>query len=587
MANGGSKDVLSVMIGGEAGYGIMTAGELVGRCFSRAGLHICTDVEYPSLIRGGHNTYQICACQNEIHSITEKVDVLIALDDRSIREHLSVLGPDSQVLFDLYEKPIDPKKEFPDLKAEVVPVPLSDIVKEKQGDKIMRNTVAIGAVMGLIDFPFNHVETVMRSVFGGKKDQTVADTNVIASKSGYDFIMDRGKCSVRKRIEPVEKAPKRMLLTGNDAIALGALKGGIRWYSAYPMTPASGILHFMAANEARMGLVVRQTEDEIAASTMAIGANFAGVRGMVATSGGGFCLMTESIGLAAMSETPMVYVLCQRPGPSTGLATRHEQGDLQFALNASQGDFVRVVLAPGDPNEAFYHTFNALNLAERYQIPVIVISDRVLSENFKTTLPFDMEGMSIDRGKLLTQEQLDKIPGYTRYQETEDGVSPRTIPGMRGGMFVANGDDHYETGETNEDPDVRKAQMDKRFRKLEKLIDETPGPLMYGPADADATIVTWGSCKGACMDAMNNLLEKGRSVNLLHFIYLKPLPRRLALEQFKKTRLTIGVENNRTSQLDRLLREELKISIDKKIRKYDGRPYFAEPLAAQIEEAMG
>ena len=574
------------MIGGEAGYGIMTAGELLARSFSRAGLHVCTDVEYPSLIRGGHNTYQICASQKEIHSMTEKVDVLVALDDRSIREHTAVLGKESQVLFDLYEKPIDPKKEFPDLKAEVVPVPLVDIVKQKQGDKIMRNTVAVGALMGIIDFPFEFLESVTRSIFGGKKDQTISDTNVLSSKAGYDYVLESGKCTVKKRIEPVEKAPKRMLLTGNDAIALGALKGGLRWYSAYPMTPASGILHLMAANEERLGLVVRQTEDEIAAATMAIGANYAGIRGMVATSGGGFCLMTESIGLAAMSETPMVYVLAQRPGPSTGLATRTEQGDLQFALDASQGDFVRVVLAPGDPNEAFYHTFNALNLAEKYQIPVILISDRVLSENFKTTLPFDTEGMTIDRGKLLTQEQLDKVPDYVRYRDSEDGVSPRAIPGLKNGLFVANGDDHYETGETNEDPDVRKAQMDKRFRKLDGLIDEIPGPLMYGPADADATIVTWGSGKGPCMDAMNILLDKGRSVNMLHFIYVKPFPRRLALEQFKKTRLTIGVESNRTSQFDRLLREELKLSVNKKIRKYDGRPYFAEPLAAQIDEAM-
>ncbi len=586
MAERGSRNVLSVMIGGEAGYGIMTSGELVGRSFSRAGLHVVTDVEYPSLIRGGHNTYQICASQGEIHGLTEKVDVLVALDDRSIREHIKELGTDGQVLFDLYEKPVDPKKDFPNLKSEVVPVPLSSVVKEKQGDKVMRNTVAIGALMGLIDLPFEFLESATRSVFG-KKDESVANLNVEASRAGYDYVLNQGKCSVRKRIEPVKDAPKRMLLTGNDAIALGSLKGGLKWYSAYPMTPASSILHFMAANEARMGLVVRQTEDEIAASTMAIGANYAGVRGMVATSGGGFCLMTESVGLAAMSETPMVYVLCQRPGPSTGLATRSDQGDLQFALDASQGDFVRVVLAPGDPNEAFYHSFNALNLAEKYQIPVILLSDRVLSENFKTTLRFDTNGMAIDRGKLLTEEQLANEADYRRYADTEDGVSPRAIPGQKRGMFVANGDDHYDTGETNEDPDVRNAQMDKRFRKLSKLIDEIPGPLMYGPADADATIVTWGSCKGACLDAMNMLLDKGKSVNLLHFIYLRPFPRRLALEQLKKTRLTIGVENNRTSQFDRLLREELKMGLDKKIRKYDGRPYFAEPLAARIEEAMG
>jgi len=335
-----------------------------------------------------------------------------------------------------------------------------------------------------------------------------------------------------------------------------------------------------------MGIVVRQTEDEIAASTMAIGANFVGARGMCATSGGGFCLMTESVGLAAMTETPMVYVLAQRPGPSTGLATRHDQGDLQFALDASQGDFVRVVMAPGDTAEAFYHTFCALNMAERYQIPVIIISDRYLSESLKTTLPFDLEGMKIDRGMLLDDEKLAQLPDYRRYAITEDGVSPRALPGMKGGMFTANGDDHYDTGETNEDPDIRTAMMDKRFKKLEKLIDDIPGPRIYGPPDADTTLVTWGSSKGPCIAAMEALQEKGTSVNVLHFIYLRPFPRRLALEQFKKTRFTIGVECNRTSQLDRLLREELKVGVDKKIRKYDGRPVFTEWLVRRVEEEL-
>jgi 2-oxoglutarate ferredoxin oxidoreductase subunit alpha len=573
------------MIGGQAGYGIMTSGELIARSFSRGGLHVQTDVEYPSLIRGGHNTYQICASEKEVWGIKEKVDILIALDDLSLREHTRELANDSQALFDLYAQKVDVKKAIPDLKSEVVPVPLNDIVKEKNGDTIMRNTVAIGACMGLIDYEFSYLESTLRSTFG-KKDEEIANLNVSAAKAGFDWIREKGKCSIRKRVSPVSGAPKRLVLTGNDAIALGALKAGLRWYSAYPMTPASSILHFLASQEKNMGLMVRQTEDEIAASCMAIGASHMGVRSMAATSGGGFCLMCESLGLAAMTETPMVYVLAQRPGPSTGLATRHEQGDLQFALDASQGDFVRVVLAPGDTNEAFYHTFEAFNLAEKYQIPVIIISDRYLSESLKSTLPFDLEGMRIDRGKLLAEEQLAEMPDYARYQDTEDGVSPRALPGMKGGMFVANGDDHYETGETNEDPDTRNKQMDKRFRKLGNLIDEIPGPKLYGPPDADATIVTWGSCKGPCMDAMNALNAKDLSVNMLHFIYVKPFPRRLALEQFKKTRLTIGVESNRTSQFDRLLREELKISVDKKIRKYDGRPYFVEPLAKQLEEAI-
>jgi 2-oxoglutarate ferredoxin oxidoreductase subunit alpha len=577
---------ISVMVGGEAGYGIMTSGEILARSFSRGGLHVHTDVEYPSLIRGGHNTYQVVASDREVHGIPQRVDVLIALDLRTIKEHTKEVGPESRILFDLYEKPVDPAKEFPGLKAEIVPIPLTSIVSERKGDKVMRNTVAIGACMALIDYDFSYMENVIRSAFA-KKDPAIADANVSSARAGYDFVIEKASCSRKKWVEPAKDAPERMLLTGNDAIALGALKGGLRWYSAYPMTPASSILHYMAAQERNMGLIVRQTEDEIAAATMAIGANHAGVRGMTATSGGGFCLMTESVGLAAMSETPMVYVLCQRPGPSTGLATRHEQGDLQFALDAAQGDFVRVVLAPGDVDEAFYHTFNALNLAEGYQIPVILISDRYLSESFRTTLPFDLDGLKIDRGKLLTQEQLEETKGYRRYQDTEDGISPRALPGMTNGMSVSSGDDHNEMGETNEDPDVRKKLMDKRFKKLASLVKEIPGPTLYGPQDADATVVTWGSAKGPCLDAIDLLRSRGKSVNLLHFIYLRPFPREPALKQLKRCRLLIDVEGNRTSQLERLMREELKIGIDKKIRKYDGRPFFVEPLADRIEEVMG
>ena len=585
MEGGHRGNILSLMIGGEAGYGIMTSGEILARSFSRGGLHVHTDVEYPSLIRGGHNTYQVIVSDREVHSLLQQVDILIALDERTMKEHTQEVGPESTILFDLYEKPIDPKKDYPNLKGEVVPIPLSGIVQERKGDKVMRNTVAIGACMALIDYDFSYLENVIRSAFG-KKNPEIANANVESARAGYDFIIDKAKCRVKTRIEPVKDAPKRMLLTGNDAIALGALKGGLRWYSAYPMTPASSILHFMAAHEKDMGLIVRQTEDEIAAATMAIGANHVGVRGMAATSGGGFCLMSESLGLAAMSETPMVYVLCQRPGPSTGLATRHEQGDLQFALDASQGDFVRVVLAPGDVTEAFYHTFKALNLAEKYQIPVILISDRYLSESFATASPFELGGMAIDRGKLLSQEGLDKIIGYKRYRDTEDGVSPRVLPGMKNGIHVVSGDDHYETGETNEDPEVRKKLMDKRFKKLTSLVDEIPGPIYYGPENADATIVTWGSSKGPCLDAMNLLLDKGRSVNLLHFIYLKPFPRKRVLEQLKKAKMLIGVEGNRTSQFDRLMREELKTGVDRKIRKYDGRPFFVESLADEVEKVI-
>lgn len=583
-----SQDVqtVSLMIGGEAGYGIMTSGEILARSFSRGGLHVLTDVEYPSLIRGGHNTYQVIASNREVLGLLRRVDVLIALDERTVKEHSQEVGPDSIVLFDLYEKPVDLKKQYPDLKAEVVPIPLSQIVLDRKGDKVMRNTVALGACMAIIDYDFSYMEGIIRSAFG-KKDPAIADANIASAKAGYDFIIDKAKCNVRKRIEPVKDAPQRMLLTGNDAIALGAIKGGLRWYSAYPMTPASSILHFMAANEKSLGIIVRQTEDEMAAALMAIGANQVGVRAMTATSGGGFCLMSESIGLAAMSEVPMVYVLCQRPGPSTGLATRHEQGDLQFALDASQGDFVRVVLAPGDANEAFYHSFRALNLAEKYQVPVILISDRYLSESFSTTPPFELGGMVIDRGKLLSQDELSKVIGYKRYRDTEDGVSPRALPGMKNGLHVASGDDHYETGETNEDTDVRVKLMDKRFKKLTMLIDEIPGPTFYGPEDADHTIVTWGSNKGPCLAAMNALLEQKKSVNLLHFIYLRPFPRERAMRQLKKTKHLIGVEGNRTSQFDRLMREELKLGADKKVRKYDGRPFFVEPLVSAFEKVIG
>jgi 2-oxoglutarate ferredoxin oxidoreductase subunit alpha len=407
---------------------------------------------------------------------------------------------------------------------------------------------------------------------------------------GYAYAREHYAKNFKYRLQKTSLTGKqRIFLTGNEAIGLGAIQAGCKFYAAYPMTPATPVLHFLAPLDRENGLVVMHTESEIAAINMVAGASFAGARAMTATSGGGFCLMTEGLGMTGMTETPAVIMIAQRPGPSTGLPTYSGQGDLRFAIHASQGEFPRVVIAPGDVEECFYETMKAFNLAEKLQIPVIIITDKYLVESHWEATPFDENMVGIDRGQLLTGKEYSRDEEYRRHKLTKDGISPRAIPGMKGAIVRTNADEHNERGYTTEDPELTIKMNDKRFRKLNLLLrnlENHETTKIYGPEKADATIVGWGSTKGPIREAMKILKKDGSKVNYLQVIYLNPFPTADVQRILESTKKTIVVENNITSQLSSLIREHLLMRVDQEILKYDGRPFNPENLSRRIKEVL-
>jgi 2-oxoglutarate ferredoxin oxidoreductase subunit alpha len=575
---------LSWKIGGEAGYGIMTTGLIFAKVCSRAGLRVFDHVEYPSLIRGGHNTYQVRAEVEEVFSHVKHVDLLVALNEETIDKHKEELAPGGRIIYDGDIIPLS-KEDLRREDVKLYHIPLLRLAEESGGRRIMINSVALGASVALIGFDFEMISDVIRDVYRGKAKETI-EFNIKAAKLGYDYVKSKEMEKDFRRKLPKVAGKRRMLLTGNEAVGLGAIKAGCKFYAAYPMTPSSSILHFMASQERNFSLVVKHTEDEIAAINMAIGAGFAGARAMTATSGGGFSLMSEALGLAAITETPIVVVVCQRPGPSTGLPTRTEQGDLKFVLHASQGDFPRFVIAPGDIEECFYKTIEAFNLGEKYQCPVILILDKYLSESHKTAEEFDVSGIKIERGLLLSNEELERIEEFKRYEFTETGISPRTIPSQRRGIFTATGNEHDETGYLSEDKTVRTKMMDKRFRKFEQAEKEIPEPKLFGPKNAEVTIIAWGSTKGPVKEAMRLLDSDGVKANFLQILYVSPFPTNTVSKIIETSKKTVIVENNKTAQLASLIKEKTGKEIEYKILKYDGRQFFPTEIYQRVKEVL-
>ncbi|NIS71209.1 MAG: 2-oxoacid:acceptor oxidoreductase subunit alpha, partial [Proteobacteria bacterium] len=427
---------------------------------------------------------------------------------------------------------------------------------------------------------------IIRDAFKPK----VAELNVKAAKMGYDYARERYAGNFEYRLERTSSPVKRkMFLTGSEAVGLGAIRAGCKFYAAYPMTPATPLLHFVAPLNREYGMIVIQTESEIAAINMVAGASFAGVRAMTATSGGGFCLMSEGLGMTGMTETPVVLMLAQRPGPSTGLPTYSGQGDLRFAIHASQGEFPRVVIAPGDVEECFYKTMEAFNLAEKFQIPAILITDKYLVESHGTAELFDQNRIGIDRGLLLTEDEYMDEEEYKRHKFTEDGVSPRAMPGIKGAIVRTNADEHNESGYTTENPEMTTKMFDKRFKKLDGLVKELENyetTKLYGPEEADVTILGWGSTKGPIREAMKLLSKEGLKINYLQIIYLNPFPVANVQKILKSARKTVVVEHNRTSQLSSLIREHLLMTVGHKILKYNGRPFNPRELSQKIKRVL-
>ncbi len=560
---------LSIAICGQAGQGIKTVEGLLQLLFHRAGLHVFTTKEYMSRIRGGMNSTTVRVSSRPVRALRAGLDVALILD-RGGADHLGErISPETVVAGE--EDDLTPEEKG---RGVFLAVPWRAIAKELGGSFYL-NTAAAGVLAGLLAADREAMASAVAEKFSAKGEE-VAGKNREAFGRGFDagerFRKDRDlELSLPS---PAGEAGK-VIFNGAEAVALGALAGGCNFLSFYPMSPATGVGVFIAGQAGELGVEVEQAEDEIAAANMALGAWYAGGRGLVTTSGGGFALMVESLSLAGVTETPLVIHLGQRPGPGTGLPTRTEQGDLLFTLFAGHGDFPRIILAPGSVEEAFYLTREAFNLADRFQVPVIVLTDQYLLDSYRDLAPFDLSGFEVENSFVETG------PDYRRYALTEDGISPRGIPGRGEGLVRADSDEHDEYGRITEDAAVRAAMVEKRFRKLAEIEKEVPEPEYSGPENCRTLIIGWGSTREAVREALE---EAGlESAGHLHFSRLFPLPPGLK-DRLEKAERLVAVENNATGQFADLIELRTGVKIERRILKADGGPFTVEELAESLKK---
>lgn len=571
--------IYQILIGGEAGYGIITTGLLVSKLAAKAGKHAFDYVEYPSLVRGGHNAYTVAICDDTVRALKSTIDLLVCFNHDTFELHKHQLAENAIIMY-------DPDEFKADTTCKTVEVPFRAILKEGNGSFTMKNTVLLGSLLALLDGNIDWLYENMSKQFE-KKGPKVVEFNKFFVKAGYDYLQQHYKNLIKPVLGKTETADKQMVLSGNDAFSMGAVLADCRFYAAYPMTPSSTVLTTMASWQDKAQIVVRHAEDEIAVINTALGASFAGVRAAVGTSGGGFALMVEGVSLAGITETPIVIFLSQRPGPATGMPTWTEQGDLLFAVHSGHGEFPKIVLAPGDVEEMIELTAKAFNLADIYQTPVIVMSDMLLSESHKnmSVARFNEIATSyvINRGALISDP--DKSP-YLRYAVTESGISPRLIPGAAGTFYQANSYEHEEDSHTTEHAKPRIEQVNKRARKIDTYYaNHFVSPRTYGDVEgADKVIVCWGSTKGAALEAMKIMSGHGHAIACIHFTHVYPFEPKHIIPFFPFGREYILIENNSHAQFGRLLRQETGIEIDKKFLKYDGRPISPEEIVEYVSK---
>jgi len=546
----------SILIGGKAGDGIRQASQLIAQFFNQLGYWIFGYEEYPSLITGGHNFSIVRISEKRIIAHQEKIDLLIAFNKETFIKHQKKLKKKGLVIYDASLFKIN----------KGLALPLSQIIKENNLPPIVRNTIILGFLAGIFGQDFQIVERIIK-----KKIEKKLIENLKVAKIGFELAK---KIDFKLKIEKLNQRPKE-ILTGNEAIGLGAVKSGLKIYFAYPMTPVTNILHFLASYQDKFKIKVIQPENEIAVALMAIGASYAGEKSMVATSGGGFALMVESLSLAGQAEVPIVFVYGQRPAPATGIPTYTSQNDLSFVISAGHGEFLRIVLAPGDADEAFYLTNEAFNLAWHYQTPVIILVDKHLCES-TYSVSFDERKIKVKPIKTISDKN------YQRYKITLSGISPLSFPGSNS-IVKANSYEHDEFGITTEEAIWRKKMVEKRLRKRETLTKELKNKetiKVYGPKKSKIALITWGSTKGV-------VSEVGEKLNLkvIQPLFLEPLPFEKIKKELIGVKKIIDIELNKNGQLANLLSQN-KIFVDKKILKYDGRPFTVDELTKEIKKII-
>ncbi len=650
--NGNSMRVnnVTIKVGGEAGSGVATVGLIIAKLMQRSGLQVFMTNDYPSIIKGGHNTLTVRVSSERIYSLDPAPDILIALDKLTIAAHAAELAAGGAIIYDSAKvKESDAAIQRTDVR--LLGVPLSKIATEAGGE-IFFNQAAVGATLALLGMDLALHNSLIESTFG-RKGADVVGKNKQAAKAGHEFIKNEmgggheasgqaGHEATSGRgavfgitIQPQPPVRRTLLINGNDAVCAGAVAAGVQLVAEYPMSPSSSVLHWMAAHATKYNIVVKHTEDEIAAMNWLCGAGFAGVRCLTATSGGGFSLMAEALGNAGIAEISCVVVEDQRAGPSTGLPTYTEQADLQFALHASQGEFPRIVACPGDPAEAFYMAFDVFNMADLVQTPAIILMDKYLAESAQTVSYFKSEGLKINRGLLQSDAQMENYaseqpamkpatlngpwavgvpatseqapaasgagdksqaasvpassskPIFKRHLITPSGISPRSIPGQKNGIHVCSSYEHDETGFTSEEAGMRAAMVDKRERKMRAISPLLYQPAFFGEQDADFLLVSWGSTKGPALEALKTLRSLNISVKYMHIRYASPFATDAIRAALKAAKRHLIIEGNSQGQMRNLIREKTGHFIENFYGRYDARPLEPAEIVAQVKACIG
>jgi len=597
------------MIGGPQGSGINSVAENFAKACIRGGLHIFANIEYHSNIKGEHSYYRLRVESKAPRSHVDWVDLLVALDRETLfgdlnkvhpthRGHRHEVSPGGGIIYDRSLN-LTPESFGRD-DIQLFPIPYMDLLvdalkefgKDKELSKyqVMVNTIALGASLGLADYDFDLATEAIREGFTGRK-AALGDLNVSAAKHGYDYAkrsFGEDAFPIKLRKQPL--TGKRMMIRGVQAVAIAKLKAGCGFQTYYPITPATDESEYLESHQKDYNMIVVQAEDEISAINMATGAAHAGLRSSTSTSGPGFSLMAEGLGWAGITEAPgPVIILYQRAGPATGLPTRTEQADLRFALHAAHGEFPRIIIAPGDVVENYYDTFDAFNYAEHYQVPVILLTDKFLASTYQDVPLFNGDNLKVDRGDIVSDSDLAGATDYRRYRWTELGISPRAIPGQKGGIFWTTGDEHDEYGHITEAADIRIKMMRKRMRKIElagQVIPDSKKATLHGPSSSRITLVGWGSSKGAILDGMEDLKSDGIETNFLQVRFVNPFPTDYVQQVLGSARRKIAIENNYSAQMAGLIREKTGIGMDNTIVKFDGRPFSQNEIYEGVKDII-
>jgi 2-oxoglutarate ferredoxin oxidoreductase subunit alpha len=559
------QDDITVVLGGQAGQGIQTIEYILARVLKRSGFHIFSTKEYMSRIRGGSNTITVRVAGHPVTALTNRIDLLVPLD-RAVMDHVKDrMSADTVVLGDTTTLNLD---------TAITHIPISDIAKAA-GGKIYENTVAVGVLAGILKADPRILIDYVREYFSVKNPEVI-EHNIEAAEKGFEAGSGLGEENgLAFSITSEKSVADRLLINGAEAVAMGAIAGGCNFICSYPMSPSTGVLAFLSSHDDMFGIVAEQAEDEIAAVNMGVAAWYAGARALVTTSGGGFALMGEGISLSGVLETPLVIHLAQRPGPGTGLPTRTEQGDLDLALHAGHGEFPRVIYAPGTIDEAFALTARAFNTADRYQVPVFILTDQYIMDTYYDVAGLNLEAASAEKHIVETR------PGYLRYRITDSGISPRGVPGHGKGFVTADSDEHDEDGHITESIAVRTAMVNKRLRKMNQVIGDSLSPVLSGDENYQTLFVGWGSTFHVIREALERSGKKGTAH--LHFPQVYPLAP-LVRGQLEQARKIVVVENNATGQFGRLLKTFSGREPDHTILKYDGLPFTVEALADSMRE---